>query len=303
MPSIDLEECVHRACLLEASARKPGNVHPGASFEHISYDDFVRSGEAIAPVVARVAELGVGKTILEAVEATQEVCKHNTNLGIILLLTPLAAVPPEDSLVDGVADVLKNLTREDAEHVFSAINLARPRGLGVADDQDVTEGKPQGTLKEVMELAAERDLIARQYATDFESIIKRGVDVLSVSGHFEENWEQTIVHLHIDLMSRTPDTDILRKCGKLDATESSRKAAAVRSAGWPLTFEGRLRLREFDRWLRAKGSLRNPGTTADLVTATVFAALREGRISSPPTEEIQRHVSELASSDGNLHLG
>ena len=31
----------------------------------------------------------------------------------------------------------------------------------------------------------------------------------------------------------------------------------------------------FDRWLRADGHRRNPGTTADLVAATLFAAQRD----------------------------
>ena len=29
------------ACILEATARKPGNVHPWASFEDLTYDDLV----------------------------------------------------------------------------------------------------------------------------------------------------------------------------------------------------------------------------------------------------------------------
>jgi hypothetical protein len=56
--------------------------------------------------------------------------------------------------------------------------------------------------------------------------------------------------------------------------------------------EGRMRIREFDRWLRAKGSLRNPGTTADLVTAGVFAVLRDQRALMPSLEEIQIRAEE-----------
>ena len=38
---------------------------------------------------------------------------------------------------------------------------------------------------------------------------------------------------------------------------------------------------KLDTWLRAKRNERNPGTTADLVTASLFAALREGIIPLP----------------------
>ena len=42
---------------------------------------------------------------------------------------------------------------------------------------------------------------------------------------------------------------------------------------------GRAAYDGFDRWLRADGHARNPGTTADLVTACLFVALRERRMS------------------------
>ncbi|MCH7685907.1 MAG: triphosphoribosyl-dephospho-CoA synthase, partial [Planctomycetes bacterium] len=38
-----LQSSIQTACFLEATARKPGNVHPGASFEDLTYDDFLRS--------------------------------------------------------------------------------------------------------------------------------------------------------------------------------------------------------------------------------------------------------------------
>ena len=36
------------ACVLEASAPKPGNVSPGRPFADVGYEDFVVSAEAIA---------------------------------------------------------------------------------------------------------------------------------------------------------------------------------------------------------------------------------------------------------------
>ena len=45
---------------------------------------------------------------------------------------------------------------------------------------------------------------------------------------------------------------------------------------------GREAIDEFDTWLRADGHRRNPGTTADLVAASLFVALREGIITMPP---------------------
>lgn len=287
MPAVNLQECLHRACLLEATARKPGNVHPGESFEHVAYEDFVASAEAVAPVLARSREIGVGKSILNAVEATRSVCDHNTNLGIILLLAPLAAVPEDAALQVGIQTVLSALTVEDAEHCYEAIRLAQPRGLGSADSADVSTSSPEGTLTEVMSQAADRDSVARQYATKFATVVKYGVSTLTASSRFEEDWEQAIVHLHLKLIARDSDTDIARKCNAIDVHEAKRRAQAVLRAGWPMAMEGRQRIREFDRWLRAKGSQRNPGTTADLVTASVFATLRDEHVPMPSLNSVR----------------
>src|SRR5262245_58243539 len=86
--------CVQLACVWEATARKPGNVHRYRDFEDASYLDFILSAAAIAPVLEGAAGRPVGQTILDAVRATRLVVRTNTNLGIILLLSPLAAVPP-----------------------------------------------------------------------------------------------------------------------------------------------------------------------------------------------------------------
>ena len=50
----------------------------------------------------------VGQTILAAIRATRAVVDSNTNLGIVLLLAPLAAVPRSRSLREGVAAVLNS---------------------------------------------------------------------------------------------------------------------------------------------------------------------------------------------------
>jgi triphosphoribosyl-dephospho-CoA synthase len=296
VPAANIQECVHRACLLEATAQKPGNVHPGASFEHLAYKDFVASADAIASVLANTRDLGVGKSILESVKATRNVCEHNTNLGIILLLAPLTAVPTDVSLPEGIEAVLSGLTRDDAEHTYEAIRLAQPRGLGTAGSADVTASSPDGTLAEVMSQAADRDAVAWQYTSNFKTVLHDAVTTLNASSRFEEDWEQAIIYLQLKLIARDGDTDIARKCNSIDAHESKRRAMSVLRAGWPMTMEGRSRIREFDRWLRAKGSKRNPGTTADLVTAGVFAILRDEHAPMPPLEEIQGRAEEIRST-------
>lgn len=280
LPVERLQAAIETACLLEATARKPGNVHPQASFPDLTYSDFVRSASAAAPALAAARVLGVGPAVLEAVTATRQQVAANTNLGIILLLAPLAAVAPNQSLASGIPDVLGRLTVEDAASVYAAIRAARPGGLGKVDEQDVA-GAPTETLRDVMRLAADRDLIARQYVTDFRLVLESGLGHLAACADFERDWEESIIGLQLRLMAGHPDSLIARKCGVQLAEEASRRASDMLAAGWPQTPAAHRLLGEFDTWLRADGHRRNPGTTADLIAASLFAALREGVIRAP----------------------
>lgn len=273
-----LEQSIFQACLLEATARKAGNVHPEASFEHLSYQDFVRSAEAAAPEIALAEKVGVGQAILNSVQATRRVCNHNTNLGIILLLCPLAAVSQDQPLVTGLNSVLEALSVTDSRLVFEAIRLASPRGLGEASNQDVADEPTRGLL-EIMRLAADRDLIARQFTSRFELVFQ--FSRLLTAESFQNCWEVRVQQLQLELIAATPETDILRKRGADEAKQASLMARNVLEAGWPESDVARALFDDFDAWLRAEGSQRNPGTAADLVTACLFVALREKRIAMP----------------------
>jgi triphosphoribosyl-dephospho-CoA synthase len=270
------------ACVWEATARKPGNVHRYADFADTSYLDFVLSAAAVAPVLDAAPGNRVGVTVLEGVRATRRLVRPNTNLGILLLLAPLAAVPPDEELRPGVGRVLANLYVDDARAVYEAIRLAAPGGLGAAPEEDV-RGEPTRTLREVMALAADRDRVARQYADDFRDVFDVGVPALAATLARTRALEPAVVGCHLHLLATFPDTLILRKRGPAVADEASTRARAVLAAGWPETEPGRAAVTDLDGWLRAEGNARNPGTTADLVTACLFVALRTGTITLPPT--------------------
>lgn len=276
-----LEHAARLACILEATARKPGNVHPDKSFADICYNDFVEIATVTAPIVARAGEIGVGRCILEAVQRSQAVTSHNANLGIVLLLAPLAAVPEDVLLSTGIREVLDDLTQHDAELCYRAIRLAQPGGLGKAHCEDVA-GTPTVSLRAAMRLAADRDTIAAQYANGFQLVLDRGLSILRSIEDFPSNWEMAIITLHLQLMAEYPDSLIERKCGREVAEQASRRSADVLAAGWPRSKEGRLCCTEFDGWLREAGNRRNPGTTADLIAAVLFAGFRDRLLAEPP---------------------
>ena len=294
---LPVTEALLWACVLEASAAKLGNVHPRASFSDLTYSDFVRSAAAVAPVLAVVGQVGVGRAVFESIRATREVVTTNTNLGIVLLLAPLAAVPAQCRLIDGIGDVLQRLAHDDAIWVYRAIRLAQPGGLGMVANNDVVE-EPSGTLLDVMRLAADRDGIAAQYDNDFSWVLRDGVLFLSQVSDFTIDWEDAIIALQLRLLADHPDTLIARKCGRDVAFEASRRAKQILQESNTDRLTERESARDFDRWLRADGNRRNPGTTADLVTACLFAALRDEVISQPT---LDLSATEFASGRILLH--
>src|SRR5213080_3246584 len=176
----DVAAAAQLACLLEASAPKPGNVSPFASFRDATYEDFLASAAAIGPALLMAGERSLGATIRAGVEATARWAPSNTNLGLVLLLAPLARAaltPGGASLRDRLAATLAATTVADARDTYAAIRLSAPGGLGRAPDQDVA-GTPTATLRDVMAMAVERDAIAREYASDFRTTFELGAPTL-----------------------------------------------------------------------------------------------------------------------------
>ena len=89
---LSIGKCATLACLWEVTAPKPGNVYRGADFEDLTFADFLTSAVVVGPIVDQCPQLGVGRTVLSAVQATRRTVGTNTNLGTLLLLAPLAAV-------------------------------------------------------------------------------------------------------------------------------------------------------------------------------------------------------------------
>ena len=275
-------ELAMMACLLEARAPKAGNVSPAKGFKGTTLRHFIEAASAIAGPLDRAAERPLGDTILEAVTESRKVTEQNVNLGIILLLGPLASAPQGADPRDGVRGVLDNLDDEDCRKVYEAIRIASPGGLGSVETADVND-PPPGDLIAAMELAAERDLVARQYVNGFEQVFCDGLDWLRESCEAGLELDSAIVRLHLQFMASYPDSLIARKCGPETAREAAAGAARVLEGGWPEAGTEAL-FTELDSWLREDGNRRNPGTSADLVAGCLFLALRAGIIALPPAD-------------------
>ncbi len=279
-PGLSVGQCATLACIMEATAAKPGNVHRGSDFEDASYPDFIIAATVIGPIFNLAVERSLGQTVLAAVEATQAAVATNTNLGTILLFAPLAKVPPGARLESGVAQVLAQLTPQDASDVYAAIRRAKPGGLGRVETADVAAAPPPN-LVAAMRLAADRDMVARQYAENFHHVLNVVVPWLRESLDEGHSLPDCIVRLHLQLMAEFPDSLIARRCGVPVAQQAAARAGAILSSGRPGDEDYERGMADLDFWLRSDGHRRNPGTTADLIAAGLFVALRDGIIKPP----------------------
>jgi triphosphoribosyl-dephospho-CoA synthase len=264
------------ACVLEVSAEKPGNITPRHDFDDTSYEDMVRSAIAAGPELARAGERGVGDTILAVVQASRRAAPANTNLGIALLLAPLAkAALDGGALRPRLGATLRALDVADARAAYAAIRLAVAGGLRERVEHDV-RSEPTIGLREAMAAAAERDSIASEYVTDYALTFETAIPALAAGLGDGLAVRAAIVELHLRLLDKEPDTLIARKRGAEAAARVSDGAREVLAAGGVRTAAGRRALQSFDAALRQPDNALNPGTTADLVTATLFVAVLEG---------------------------
>jgi triphosphoribosyl-dephospho-CoA synthase len=259
-----------RACHAELQALKPGNVHVHADGHGMSVADFEASAVAAAPHIAR-AGARVGARILGAVEATREAVGQNTNLGIILLAAPLAAAAEkvrEVGLRAALAETLADLDQEDATLAFRAIALANPGGLGEAPEHDV-RGPAAITLLEAMRIAAPRDRVAYQYASDYADIFDLGLPAAQAATDLTD----AAAKIYWGFLTAIPDSHIVRKFGAAKA-EAVRSMARAVDASLKITATDAERVKQFlnlDALLKSDGV--NPGTSADLTVTTLFASI------------------------------
>ena len=282
-----------RACQLDVAVRKPGNVSAASPGHGMVAAQFIASAQAAAgPLLAPGAR--VGARIDAAGAASWAAAGCNTNLGILLLCAPLAAAAEHcpapcsaAALRSALQTVLAGLDIDDAQAAFSAIRRANPGGLGQADAQDV-QGAPSVNLRQAMALAAGRDSIALQYANGYAELFglalpglppgvlalagwPAGPSAPADAGGVPAATAAAVQRVYLGLLAQMPDSHIVRKHGAALAQTVMKQAQAWwarAQAGEPLHADP-----GFAAWDAALKRQRiNPGTSADLTVAALFAA-------------------------------
>jgi len=277
-------QCAQLAMLLElSSSPKPGNVDRCHDFSDIGFHHFLISAVSAYPVF-RAAASGEGKAgslvgslILKGVKAWSDwSIGSNTHFGSLVLMIPIAiAAGRQGPLREELDAILKGTTAEDALDFFRAFVLAGARVVDVGEfnlkDQAFEEElrREERTLLDLMRLSQGHDLIAREWATSYErsfGLAKRLEERLDGRGLVGLN--EGVVRTFLEALAEVPDSLVLAKFGEAKARDVSLKAGLALK---DRTLEAASRL---DRELLAEDI--NPGSTADLVAASLFISLLKG---------------------------
>lgn len=282
------------ASVLEVSGHpKPGNVHRTQDFDDMIFEDFLISGVVIGDLMKKAAERGnryrkddslheirLGELIKEAVLETDKWIGNNTNLGIVLMLTPLCASAGMsgnlNDLRNNVGRIMEATTSEDAVNLYDAINIADAGGMGEQEELDVADSqarekiiKENINMYKVLQMSSKWDLLSYELTNRMPTTFGIGFPTFRTI-KMEYGINKATVQTFITILSKKPDTLISRKYGDDMAKLVSADADSILQSGGVLNPQGELLLREFDKQL-LRNKL-NPGTTADITAASIMVA-------------------------------
>ncbi|TRO47332.1 hypothetical protein E2P47_04560 [Candidatus Bathyarchaeota archaeon] len=301
-----ISQCLQLGLLLEVSAKKPGNVTPQSGFEGTTFEHFLASSVACFPSFEEAAErgisvfegklsvgeIGIGKIIQNCIldiNAWQR--GGNTLLGAVILCVPIAAAAGMTYLEESfdliefrlnLKKIVESTTSADAVFLYETINTIKPGGLNDVPDLDLNSPeskkrliKDNISLYEVFKIASSYDSICFEWVNNYTITIDLAYPFLMEQLRFYD-LEKAIVQTFLKVLSLYPDTLISRKVGKKISQNISKKAAELLQLGDLNSKLGRKRLIEFDKKLRENRNELNPGTTADLLGATLGLCILSG---------------------------
>lgn len=275
---------------------KPGNVHRTRDFHDMVFEDFIISGIVIGDTIREAASFGseinnsisfkeanIGKYILKAVKETDKWIANNTNLGIIMLITPIAisaAISNSiDELRENIHNIIVNSTVIDTIALYEAIGIADAGGMGEQKEFSVTSDDAIKELIEnnlnifdVLNISSSWDSLAKELTNKMPVTFDIGYPIFSKLNK-EYSTNLATITTFLTILSEVPDTLISRKYGDEKALEVSNLAREVLDSMDTdedlNTFNKKIK--DFDDFL-FENKL-NPGTTADLTASSIMVSL------------------------------
>jgi triphosphoribosyl-dephospho-CoA synthase len=262
------------ACKLDVFSIKPGNVLIDYPAYGMTHKDFLQSSMACSDIVCE-HNMDIGKKILECVKASIDVVGCNTNLGIILLCVPIieAIYLDEEHKFhqSNLKIVLDGINAKQTKSIYKAINTANAGGMGSKNKFDLKNNKtPDFRLMEAMKFASEYDYIAAEYSIYFDNIINNISKNWRKYFKYMNNAECATTATFLQQISVNPDSLIARKHDLNVAKQVSERFKGLAEEYCKLKNPNILnnQLLLMDSELKIQGL--NPGTTADVVVASIF---------------------------------
>jgi triphosphoribosyl-dephospho-CoA synthase len=260
------------------------------------FEDFIISGIVIGDTIKEAAThayeinnsisfkgANLGKYILKSVKETDKWIANNTNLGIVMLLTPIAMSASFSSNLDELRNNIHNIivhsTVIDTLALYEAIAIADAGGMGEQEEYSVTNQEAREELIEnnlnifdVLNISSSWDSLAMELTSKMPVTFDIGYPTFSKLREELVSINSATVITFLTILSQVPDTLISRKYGDEKAKEVSNLAMDV------LDFkdfdedmvEFNKRLSDFDDFL-FENKL-NPGTTADLTASSIMVS-------------------------------
>lgn len=283
------------AMILEVCATpKPGNVDREHNYPETHFEHFLASSVSVYPVLkkASTSSSGIGKYIHDSVvESAKWQGGGNTHFGAFILLIPLVmaggglsgringtpGIFPE--LKMRTLELVRDTTVDDAVELYRAFADAGVRvndvdGLDLADPASIDAIRTGGTtLYRLMKISSSYDMIAREWTAGYPLTFACANSILEK--HANLNINDSVVWTFLEIMAENTDTFIQTKFDEERARAVSERAKQIiqliDSAGFD---SAKREIEIFDEELLSAGI--NPGSTADIIIAGLFAALVGG---------------------------
>ena len=285
MNADEIAKMAQIASALEVSGYpKPGNVHRTRDFPDMEFEDFVISGIVIGDTIREacsdvdIDNPRLGRYILQAVSETDRWIKNNTNLGIVMMTTPIAVAAVISDSFDDIRQNVKllmcNTSVDDACDLYDAINIADAGGMGDQDEYDVASESAKEELREnnqtmydVLKISAPWDVLAREMTSDMPAVFEIGYPTYHELKESKSKNDACVLTF-LTILSQVPDTLISRKYGSDEALKISMMTRDLLNLKNDSDFWDKVK--DFDEFLYKNKY--NPGTTADLTAASIFVS-------------------------------
>jgi triphosphoribosyl-dephospho-CoA synthase len=254
------------AMMLEVCAYpKPGNVDRCHDYPETHLEHFLASTILARPALEEAdrGEGRIGEIIKHAVRDTNCHSGGNTHFGAFILLIPLVY----GKGIQGAMNAMAKTDSSDAVAFYKAFAMTSVR-MNETDELDVNDPhtltlirEKDMTLLDIMQHSAPQDMVARELVMGFP-LVRRGADLLRELGP----GRKSIADAFLTLLATEPDTFIVKKHGSEIARETMLGARNV--------LDGKQSPGSFDEDLIQRDI--NPGSTADIIIASIYLALGEG---------------------------